>query len=970
MIGLDRSFGVAAGASERNWRTGRRPNVMNKDKRTAARGVTFAAFLCAAVLASHDARAQMMSLPGTFNVTESGGATYSIPISVPPGTAGMVPSLSIDYNSHGGNGLLGMGWSLSGLPSIGRCPRTLPQDGVRGAVKYDMDDRFCMEGQRLVLVSGTYGAANSEYRTELEGFSKITAKSSAGNGPAWFEVRTKSGQTMEFGNTTDSRFLAQGKTTARGWGVNKITDAAGNYLTVTYQNDTSTTGEAYPLRIDYTGNTAASLTPYNSVRFEWEARLWGIGGGAPILLTQYHRGSAFNTTKILGKLKLYEGSNLVGEYRFTYGTTLVYTQRQVLQTVRYCDVGGVCLPATTLSSTPGVPAFALTAGAAPLASRVVQTGDFNGDGRTDLIFCSADATYLRCTGAVTVWLSNGDGTFTSVNGGYLPTASRVYPGDFNGDGKTDLFICAWDGSKRCLSTSPSYLWQSNGNGTFTFNTLPNPPIASSVPIVGDFNGNGLSDIYFCTADGYQRCSGSPRLWLSTGSGSFNSFTPANLPFGNATITPGDYDGDGKVDLFFCSSDTYRRCGASASHVQFSNGDGTFSQVASGNVPVAGSLASALDTNGDGKTDIFFCNIDTAGRCLGSPRLSISKGDGTFVPMGFPLFYDKGVYGPVGAGDFVGKNNTELFFCDLDAYRRCKGNSVVKYSTRNLLYYPEPVFGLWLFDPLDLWSSSTLPAGANYLAVSGDFIGNGQTDVWLCRGDQYGRCTNETSYLWTSGDLTAPPPDLLSSFTTGLGITTEISYRPLTDGAVHTKGTGSVYPVVDVQAPMHVVARVDADDGIGGTYSSEYRYEEARVDLEGRGFLGFRRHVAKDLETGVEQVTEFLQSFPRTGLAERQTKKLGTQVLNEIETAYTAVNLGGTRHFVAPSQTVEESFDLDGSPIPAVTTSYQYDAYGNATEIVVSTPDGASKTTVNTYTNNATNWRLGRLTRTEVTSTVP
>lgn len=54
------------------------------------------------------------------------------------------------------------------------------------------------------------------------------------------------------------------------------------------------------------------------------------------------------------------------------------------------------------------------------------------------------------------------------------------------------------------------------------------------------------------------------------------------------------------------------------------------------------------------------------------------------------------------------------------------------------------------------------------------------------------------------------------------------------------------------------------------------------------------------------------------------------------------------------QSVEVSFDLDGLAIPPVTTTYQYDGFGNPTEIVISMPDGATKTTVNTYTNDIVN----------------
>jgi hypothetical protein len=178
-----------------------------------------------------------MSLPGSLEVNPTGAATYNIPISIPPGTAGMAPSLSLTYSSQAGNGLLGVGWTLAGLPSIGHCPKTMGQDGIVGGVNYDANDRFCMDGQRLVLVSGTYGADGAQYRTEVDSFSEIISHGAVGTGLAWFEVHTKSGQVMHFGNTTDSLVLAQGKSTARSWTLNKVSDSKTNYFTVTYVND-------------------------------------------------------------------------------------------------------------------------------------------------------------------------------------------------------------------------------------------------------------------------------------------------------------------------------------------------------------------------------------------------------------------------------------------------------------------------------------------------------------------------------------------------------------------------------------------------------------------------------------------------------------------------------------------------------------------------------------------------------------
>jgi hypothetical protein len=91
-----------------------------------------------------------------------GQFTYSIPIKVPAGRAGMQPTLSLEYASNGGDGLLGMGWSLSGLSSITRCGWSLAVDGRVDGVDFDETDRFCLDGSKLVAVSGPYGAHGTE----------------------------------------------------------------------------------------------------------------------------------------------------------------------------------------------------------------------------------------------------------------------------------------------------------------------------------------------------------------------------------------------------------------------------------------------------------------------------------------------------------------------------------------------------------------------------------------------------------------------------------------------------------------------------------------------------------------------------------------------------------------------------------------------------------------------------------------
>ena len=147
---------------------------------------------------------------GSYAVSPSGAATYSIPIYAAPGTAGMVPNLSINYNSQSGLGPLGIGWSIAGLSSIDRCGKSYFYDQATTEISNTNSDWFQLDGNRLVLISGTYGTDGAVYAGESESFDKIVSYSTAGSGPSYFKVYTKDGLVMEYGNTTDSKIEVVG----------------------------------------------------------------------------------------------------------------------------------------------------------------------------------------------------------------------------------------------------------------------------------------------------------------------------------------------------------------------------------------------------------------------------------------------------------------------------------------------------------------------------------------------------------------------------------------------------------------------------------------------------------------------------------------------------------------------------------------------------------------------------------------
>jgi hypothetical protein len=97
-------------------------------------------------------------------------------------------------------GLMGVGWQVSASGAITRCPKTPINDGFVRAVDFTSNDRFCLNGQPLLLKSGSYGGNNSSYFTEIDSFSTITAHGSAGTGPKYFKIENKAGETHYYGD--------------------------------------------------------------------------------------------------------------------------------------------------------------------------------------------------------------------------------------------------------------------------------------------------------------------------------------------------------------------------------------------------------------------------------------------------------------------------------------------------------------------------------------------------------------------------------------------------------------------------------------------------------------------------------------------------------------------------------------------------------------------------------------------------
>jgi RHS repeat-associated protein len=871
----------------------------------------------------------MMATPGQMNVSNAGAFTYSVPVITPPSTAGMGPALALDYSSQNGDGQEGIGWALTGLPAITRCPRTFAQDGIHGGVNFDANDRFCMEGQRLVLISGTYGADGSEYRTEVESYSRIIAHGTAGSGPAWFEVHTKAGQIIELGHTTDSLVLpvkADGSgtmPTARAWAVEKISDTVGNYLTVSYINDTMN-GQVYPLSVHYTGNVGGSLTPYNSVIF--------VYGSRTDVTPSYQAGAVMKTTVLLSDIQTYAGASMVLDYKLGYHAATSAATHDELISVTQCDGGTpqACLPPLTLtwqgsrdaltySAVPNHTAEWAETGLSPS----IIPGDFNGDGITDYAVLTPSSGPHLCppSAGAAFYYGVGAGSFVSAaptltdSGTTAPLcllAGTVLPGphpwtqleDFNGDGITDIY--------NTQLLDHLFVFMNTGGAFVSGGTFSGLPIMSFMAL-GDFDGDGRTDLY---------------PYISNGDGTFHDVTPMSIT--GVYVGAYDFDGDGCDDImtgtFSGTTKVFYACNPAVA---------VSTTTAMVNEPSGSSNTWTMgDFNGDGKTDV----IDASGQVF------LSTGTG-FVATG--IYAPSGAGNPLvtGVGDFNGDGKQDIvaMLPDLSG------------------------LGVYLSTGSGFVLAATLPVGAPVVA---DWNSDGAQDVWL---QTFG--AGDTEYLFHY------VPELMTGVSNGLGASTTVTYGRLNDPAVHTKGTGSVYPIQDMIGAQYVVSKIQSSDGIGGNYVSNYAYAGAKTDLSGRGFMGFSQVTVTDPLLRVTETTNYRMDFPFTGQVASRTRVWTQSTGNPPVTLSSVANTyqtdptctGGVA--TVPPYTVElctsvaQGADVTGTALPTAMTSYTYDAYGNILTASVLVSDGSNGLTTSTYTNDTTNWLLGRMTASNVRSVV-
>ncbi|HMD07447.1 MAG TPA: FG-GAP-like repeat-containing protein [Candidatus Acidoferrum sp.] len=272
-----------------------------------------------------------------------------------------------------------------------------------------------------------------------------------------------------------------------------------------------------------------------------------------------------------------------------------------------------------------------TGGGVPVSE---VAADFSGDGKQDLAVTNTGCN----TCGLTILRGNGDGTFqaplfTANLGGPYYVAS----GDFNGDGKQDLAVIGFVPTN--LNTAAVFILLGNGDGTFTLKTtltgISNPQSLT----LGDFNGDGKLDMAVV-----DRTTNSVSVFLGNGDGTMQApINTSGLGIGAATyVAAADFNKDNKLDLVLSDQSN------SQVVVLLGNGDGHFQAARSIALNSGGGFDVAVgDFNGDGLPDIV-----ASSPIAQAVIILLGKGDGSFQPA---ISYSAGQLGGgatnLAVGDF-------------------------------------------------------------------------------------------------------------------------------------------------------------------------------------------------------------------------------------------------------------------------------------------------------------------------------
>ncbi|KAK2459724.1 hypothetical protein APHAL10511_008258 [Amanita phalloides] len=841
---------------------------------------------------------------------------------------------------------LGRGWVIKGVSLIERVPATLAQDNFRGVVNYSANDRFALDGQRLMKVG------ENEYRFEVEQWSKLIAKGSDPSNPDSWEQYLPDGRTRFFGTTPDSNIKALGTAHTRVWAVSEIHDAFSNYTSFAYDNDT-TNGSFYLSQISSGGNLKLSMDHQRKVNFTYEDR--------PDKRTMYFGGYKIRLTKRLAFFTSYVQSKLVHTHHLQYDISpLNDTSR--LRSLTLTDPHGSSVRPLNFDWIDGQPSVfdptrTVKTVDATLTGPDVLPIDVYATGCSDLVIASKslndqeeevlDLTVYKADGKGNVSDNPAPGFGTTG----LPYPINLLPMDVDGDGKVDL-------PQQSLVFKPE-----GSSGRF---------------YPGDFEGNGYVGLVYVyevmpeettnlkfvqfTSDGSQFTASEPR------SG------PSNQTFAGTKVIVGDFNGNGAQDVFLVSEalqggTSYYRVDL----IESKEGkltyreDDPFASCSGKILSTESSSVLPFAADNDSKTSLLFIFSDAEGKLQMQTMRSTSV---TLLPDSHPTVTNAHYDGDVTISSATSTNAVNLLNVD---------NTVEGIKLDVFVFDGEH------FNPI---SSVRQPEGvATGSIVSwGDLRGIGRVDCLISTSDVSGTFTVRSMPCCSSN---SQPIDYISNYENGLGATVSALYAPLSDSSTYTT-TSSVPAVTNTAAAVNAMARNSASSKRFPNTRSEIvhfpsfvvkqlsvcpraahpdvrkiqvsTYTNARLDFTGRGWLGFESISKTRQPIGVTERTIYFQEFPFLGQASGITSHevSGNKLLQSNEYPWQLAELNKGKNVLIRLPRLREKFYEAGVHSHDIDVAFEYDNFANIlTTSITSSQGGISPLFIrSTFANDTVRWVLG------------
>ena len=507
------------------------------------------------------------ALEGQASVS-GGAANYRIPIALPPGRAGMQPSVSLNYSSRSGNGIAGLGWSLGVGSSIHRCGQIAAVDGEMNlAVTYDADqDRLCLDGKRLMVVTGQYGVDGAVYRTELDTFVKVVQTGGINSATSSFTAYHKNGRTTYYGDTSGSRHSADGRTEIMSWAIAREQDQSDNSIIYEYAN--YGLGEHLLESIYYTGIDTTQGD--RRVDFNYQT------GTRSDRSFSFLAGGKTERTKLLESITTLYAGLPIRHYYLNYAVNESDTsERTILENVQECAFDSArieqCLPATQFDTfTPSIAWDAELAsdGTSGLyddiegftSDDLIRMKDVNGDGIAEVLHLIRYE--IPVTGQISTYAFNVD-VYQLQNGSYNEVASSEDPvlssqihagieGDINGDGITDFInVDETDNTLVYYQFNKDFVLEYVDTGFVLTEDYERINIGQGIQL-NDINGDGYQDIVFTRLgiDGTNYVA----YYLNKANGDVDFHPPKTLfnlqiaNFQSESASLMDMDGDGLLDV--------------------------------------------------------------------------------------------------------------------------------------------------------------------------------------------------------------------------------------------------------------------------------------------------------------------------------------------------------------------------------------------------------------------------------------